>query len=514
MHAIANRMHVMKRFVLPALALLLCGCAAGQTLPTEPDPMATVETAAAASETTVPPVIIGDITFTQDPNAQETTRRTRETTEEESQEETTTEEETTARPFDEDVIYFGTGRKVDGKVREINARTMGNSEAHVYDIFNMPTNGAVIADMIESYQFPNAPYIGGGPVYDEIVEFLKLNRNAAGARAQANMTYKYGIMPTETDLRSFPTDIYLSDEEHRYSVDKDYFQESTLFAGEAICIMHTSADGRFVFVAGTDYCGWIPVGSYIEVSREMAYAFANTDSFAVVKGAFIYLNVDDDYESKKAKVAAYMSMGTVLPYLAQDSCMLLPVMEDPEAYLYMNGGWLVYSDEYVEGAENIGVRHVKVNFGNASIGYMDFTEDNIDILTKELEDTAYSWGGRGLGYDCSSAVRSIYRCVGIIMPRNSGIIRYCGMDYRELTGSDEEKLAAIQALPRGSLLLMPGHVMVYIGGGRIIHAVEGYRDSDGEWHSAMSVVQTDLGIMRYDETKYISLMYGVMVPTY
>ena len=74
MHAIANRMHVMKRFVLPALALLLCGCAAGQTLPTEPDPMATVETAAAASETTVPPVIIGDITFTQDPNAQETTR--------------------------------------------------------------------------------------------------------------------------------------------------------------------------------------------------------------------------------------------------------------------------------------------------------------------------------------------------------------------------------------------------------------------------------------------------------
>ncbi len=72
----------------------------------------------------------------------------------------------------------------------------------------------------------------------------------------------------------------------------------------------------------------------------------------------------------------------------------------------------------------------------------------------------YVWGGTSLtnGTDCSGFTQSVYRHFGVNIPRTSGEQAYFG---REIAYEDMEP---------GDLICYPGHVAMYIGGGRIVHA--------------------------------------------
>ena len=72
----------------------------------------------------------------------------------------------------------------------------------------------------------------------------------------------------------------------------------------------------------------------------------------------------------------------------------------------------------------------------------------------------YVWGGTSLtsGADCSGFVQSVYANFGVSLPRTS---------YEQQNAGTEVSYADAQP---GDLICYGGHVAIYMGGGRIVHA--------------------------------------------
>jgi len=82
---------------------------------------------------------------------------------------------------------------------------------------------------------------------------------------------------------------------------------------------------------------------------------------------------------------------------------------------------------------------------------------NIIDLALDFLGVPYLWGGiSSYGFDCSGFVNRLYDLTGKDLPRDAG--------------DQEEYLESVEFPEPGDLLFMKGHVMIYIGEGKIIHA--------------------------------------------
>lgn len=86
--------------------------------------------------------------------------------------------------------------------------------------------------------------------------------------------------------------------------------------------------------------------------------------------------------------------------------------------------------------------------------------DSVVSYAQKFLGNPYVFGGNSLtnGTDCSGFVSLIYKNFGISLPRSSYELRYSG------------KAVSYENAKPGDIICYPGHVAIYIGGGRIIHA--------------------------------------------
>lgn len=86
----------------------------------------------------------------------------------------------------------------------------------------------------------------------------------------------------------------------------------------------------------------------------------------------------------------------------------------------------------------------------------------IDCAVRFL-GTRYVWGGNDLreGIDCSGFTKAIYAMFGVDLPRHSSAQAEYGTEV------------AYEEARAGDIICYDGHVALYIGGGRIIHATPG-----------------------------------------
>ena len=74
----------------------------------------------------------------------------------------------------------------------------------------------------------------------------------------------------------------------------------------------------------------------------------------------------------------------------------------------------------------------------------------------------YVWGGESLseGADCSGFVLKVYEKFGVSLPHYSGSQRRCGSAVK----------GGLKNAQPGDLICYDGHVALYIGDGKIVHA--------------------------------------------
>ncbi len=125
----------------------------------------------------------------------------------------------------------------------------------------------------------------------------------------------------------------------------------------------------------------------------------------------------------------------------------------------------------------------------------------------------YAWGDKLGTHDCSSLVMDAYRTVGIQLPRNSAV-QARGLPavtvWREGTPY-ARRVEDLRTLARpGDLLMMPGHVMMYLGvwddTAYAIHAFVGYAERIGGHlytFAVNSVEVSSLATLTRDGTIYL-----------
>ncbi len=295
----------------------------------------------------------------------------------------------------------------------------------VVDITKINTTLSVSSkkSLINSYTniSNNTIYNENGTVNNNTNEILN-NRNLNNV----DENVRFGLVTDFARLRSYPTNCYSKDRE------KDMFQETSLNVGEGVAIYHTSSDGLWYFVQAANYAGWVETKNIAICTKEECVNFLTNDDRAVVIAN--YLNINNHH----------VRMGQSFPISSKVN----------ETYKIKfptrkSDGTLEYLD-------------YEINQDNFSIGYLDYTLENILIQGFKIIEMSYSWGDKyETGRDCSSTQNAILSCFGFVMPRNTSNQRSIPEYSQVLSGLSGATLK--NNYKPGTLIFSSGHVMLYIG---------------------------------------------------
>jgi cell wall-associated NlpC family hydrolase len=311
---------------------------------------------------------------------------------------------------------------------------------------------------------------------------------------------RFGLVVRRAALRTFPdaTRVFADPEDH----DIDRFQESALFVGTPVAIVHASADLRWLFVLAPNYAAWIKADAVAEGARAAVLDYAARQPSRTILGASA-TTVFTPEEPRVSELRLEMGERLPLASLPTDAAvngqhpytawpLLLPV-RDPDGALGFAPSLLPKSADSASSA-------------------LPYTRANLLRQAFKLLGERYGWGHDYDGRDCSGFVAEVYRSVGVELPRNTGDQSHSPVlaNRREFGAQDDRaaREAALAATQPGDLLYIPGHLMMVLGhvDGKlyVIHDIEGgsWLDDAGELHKMHlnGVSVTPFAPLRFDET--------------
>ena len=211
----------------------------------------------------------------------------------------------------------------------------------------------------------------------------------------------------------------------------DLLQESLLWPGTPIRILHTSRDGQWVFVGSGFVFGWVEACDVAPISSREMSIFMKEQKGAVTADHQLFHAAD-------GTVVGEGRVGMLLP--VRGGKTLFPVRRDSGVVL-------------TEVRERIASFPVPMNGANVA------------SIIDSLQGQPYGWGGLYRNRDCSALMRDYFTPFGIWLPRNS---------YAQARTGRVEKLAGLglaskktRLLERGvpflHLVGRKGHIALYAG---------------------------------------------------
>ncbi len=327
----------------------------------------------------------------------------------------------------------------------------------------------------------------------------------------AQVTPRFGLVVHRADLRSFPTHLRVFSTPDDTDIDR--FQESALFPGAPVLIIHVSADGQWWFVVSPTYAAWIEKRHVAEGSATEVFAYGRKAPFLVVTAA----TVRTTFTPELPQVSdLQLDMGVRVPLLA-----------DWPTDQQVNG-----QHPYTSHVIQLPVRDAQGRLqlvpallprtADVAHDYLPLTQANVIGQAFKFLGERYGWGHSYNTRDCSGFVSEVYRSMGVTLPRNtsdqarSPVLQRVSFDKDE---GPKRRRAAVDALQVGDLVYIPGHVLMMIGrvdgAPYMIHDINGgsYLGPDGEMRSlhlnAVSV--TPLFPLRFDpEHSYVDRITSIV----
>ena len=334
--------------------------------------------------------------------------------------------------------------------------------------------------------------------------------NSALDAIPATQATRYGLITRRADLRTFPTRLRVF--ATRGDTDIDRFQESALFPGTPVAIVHESRDRQWWFVISPTYAAWVEKTRVAVGAKDQVFAYVGKTPALVVTGAAVHTVFTPE---QPALSQLQLDMGVRVPLLADwpidrpvngQSPLAAQVVELP---LRADDGSLQLLPALLPRSADV------------AGDYLPLSRANILRQSFKFLGERYGWGHDYNGRDCSGFIAEVYRSFGVLLPRNTGDQASSpALNRRAFTDADDRqtRLAAIADLRVGDLIYIPGHVMLVIGYDHgmpyVIHDTAGinYRDSEGALRRLVlnGVSVTPLTPLLFDQNQsYVDRIYSI-----
>lgn len=363
-----------------------------------------------------------------------------------------------------------------------NARLL-REDGSMHELAALPAtlDRAQVAGWIDDLASPPAKPLwdeAGKPVPKATLDAIVANR-AMQAIPQTQPT-RYGMAVERAALRAFPTAlrVFSSDDDG----DIDRFQESALFPGDPVAIVHASTDGQWFFVVSPRYAAWVEAKSVATGDKATVLAYAQRTPYRVVTGAKPR-TVFTREEPRLSELQ--LDMGTRIPLASSAPDKPVNGQHPYTSWVLdlpvRNGdGRLVFAPALLQ------------KNADSAADYLPLTRANLIRQAFKFLGERYGWGHAYNGRDCSGFVSEVYRSMGVQLPRNTSdqaVSPVLARTHFEASDSREKRMAVVDALDVGDLIYIPGHVMMYVGRidgmPYVIHDTNGgsYLGADGQLHS-------------------------------
>jgi len=266
---------------------------------------------------------------------------------------------------------------------------------------------------------------------------------------------RYGLVTHRAALRTFPTAqrVFSSTDDH----DIDRFQESALFPGDAVAVLHESRDGQWLFVTSERYSAWIEK-RYVGIgSARQVFGYGANGPYRVVTGA--------------TATTVFTPEQPQVSQLQLDMGLRVPVIADWNPSEPVNGqlpytSWVVQLPiRTAQGALEL-VPALLPRIADTAGDYLPLTSRNFITQAFKFLGERYGWGHSYDARDCSGFTSEIYRAFGVLLPRNTSQQSVSpALDRIAFAEGDPDtkRTDAVKQLALGNLVYIPGHVMVVLG---------------------------------------------------
>lgn len=360
-----------------------------------------------------------------------------------------------------------------------NAR-MRTDDRSLHDIAALPATieAEWVRGLIESLSAPPQQALydetgkeGSKRAIDRLVASLALS-----SIPQTQVT-RFGMVVRRADLRTFPSRLRVFSRPGNTDIDR--FQESALFPGTPVAILHESRDRAWYFVLSETYGAWIEKQHVAEGEREAVFGYGRKTPYLVVTGA----TVRTVHTPEQPLVSELqLDMGVRVPRLADwpgdkpvngQHPYVHHVIELP---LRTQEGRLVF------------VPALLPRTADVADDYLPLTRGNLLRQSFKFLGERYGWGHSYNARDCSGFVSEVYRSFGVLLPRNTRDQSVSpALNRVELAPAldHRQRLELLRETRVGDLVYIPGHVMMVIGHvdglPYVIHDTSGmtYRHDDG-----------------------------------